>query len=84
VVRIGAGDRDRDGLGSTRGVEGERLGRGVKLLSRSTPEAGTDGMRDRNGLVAVVVARARQGSGFFDCARRSSLSWNCIYCSTYV
>ena len=59
MARVGAGDRDRDGLSNTRGAEEERLIRGVKLLSRDiTPGVGTDSVRDRNGLVAVVVARA--------------------------
>ena len=77
MATVGAGNRDLEGLGTAKGAEGERLGRGVKPLSRdSTPGAGTDGVRDRNGPVPVVatVARARQGGGFFDCARRSSLS----------
>ena len=77
MATVGAGNRDLEGLGTAKGAEGERLGRGVKPLSRnSTPGAGADGVRDRNGLVPVVatVARARQGSGFFDYARRSLLS----------
>ena len=77
MATVGAGDRDLEGLGTAKGAEGERLGRGVKPLSRnSAPGAGTDGVRDRNGLVPVVaiVARARQGGGFFDYTRRSSLS----------
>ena len=77
MATVGASDRDPEGLGTAKGAEGERLGRGGKPLSRnSAPGAGTDGVRDRNGLVPVVaiVARARQGGGFFDYARRSSLS----------
>ena len=77
MATVGAGNRDLEGLGTAKGAEGERLGRGVKPLSRnSAPGAGTDGIRDRNGPVPVVatVARARQGSGFFDYARRSLLS----------
>ena len=77
MATVGAGNRNLEGLGTAKGAEGERLGRGVKpLLRNSTPGAGTDGVRDRNGPVPVVatVARARQGSGFFDYTRRSSLS----------
>ena len=51
---IGAGDRDRDGLGNPRGAEGERLVRGVKLFSRTTPGAGIGGVRDRDVLVVVA------------------------------
>ena len=86
MATVGAGDRDPEGLGTAKGAEGERLGRGVKPLSRnSAPGAGTDGVRDRNGPLPVVVtvARARQG-GLFDYTRRSSLSWNCIYYNACV
>ena len=60
MARVGASNRDRDSLSSTRGAEGERLIRGVKLLSRDiTPGVGIDSIRDYNGLVAVAMARAR-------------------------
>ena len=58
---VGVGDRDRDGLSNTRGAEGERFVRGVKLLSRATPGAGAEGVRDRDVLVAVAVAVAPGG-----------------------
>ena len=60
MARVGAGNRGRDGLSNTRGAEGERLVRGVKLLSRDiTPGVNTDDIRNRNRPVAVVVACAR-------------------------
>ena len=73
MARVGAGNRERDSLSNTRGAEGERLVRRVKLLSRDiTPGVDTDDVRDYNRLVVVAVARARQGS-LFDYTRCSSL-----------
>ena len=56
---IGAGDRDRDGLGNPRGAEGGRLVRGVKIFSRAAPGAGVEGVRDRDVLVAVAPSGGR-------------------------